>query len=149
MCAPAANTTAPACAPRHARHPGRITAELPALADLGYEGETDPLTVAVKKPSGGALTDDQHAYNGLHAALRAIGERANTLLETTFKAMQRVGLDPGMITAIVGGALVLLHSRAPAGGRAHGGSRRRCARSVRASWRWPFGRGDRKGPLAW
>ncbi len=86
-----------------------VVAELPALADLGYEGEADLLTVASKKPAGGQLSTDQQAYNALHAALRAIGERANTLLKTTFKALRRVSLDPGRISDIVGGALVLLH----------------------------------------
>lgn len=86
-----------------------VVAELPALADLGYQGEADLLTVANKKPAGGQLSTDQQAYNALHAALRAIGERANTLLKTTFKALRRVSLDPSRISDIVGGALVLLH----------------------------------------
>jgi hypothetical protein len=86
-----------------------IVAELPALADLGYEGEAGLLTIANKKPAGGTLTTDQLAYNALHAALRAVGERANTLLKTTFKALRRVSLDPSKIGDIVGGALVLLH----------------------------------------
>jgi hypothetical protein len=84
-------------------------AELPALADLGYEGEADLLTVANKKPARGKLNIDQQTFNTLHAALRAIGERANTLLKTTFKALRRVSLDPSRIGDIVGGALVLLH----------------------------------------
>jgi hypothetical protein len=45
-----------------------VVAELPTLADLGYEGEADPLTVATKKPAGGHLSTDQLAYNALHAA---------------------------------------------------------------------------------
>ena len=86
-----------------------IVAELPVLADLGYEGEADLLTVANKKPAGGTLSTDQQAFNALHAALRAVGERVNTLLKTTFKALRRVSLDPSKISDIVGGALVLLH----------------------------------------
>jgi hypothetical protein len=35
-----------------------IAAELPILADLGYEGEADLLTLAHKKPQGGKLTGD-------------------------------------------------------------------------------------------
>jgi hypothetical protein len=31
----------------------------PALGDLGYEGEADTITVAVKKPKGGELTEAQ------------------------------------------------------------------------------------------
>jgi hypothetical protein len=45
----------------------------------------------------------------LQTALRAVGERANSLLKTTFKALRRVSLDPGRIGDIVAGALVLLH----------------------------------------
>jgi hypothetical protein len=86
-----------------------IAAELPILADLGYEGEADLLTIAYKKPKGGKLTLDQQQYNMLQTALRAVGERANSLLKTTFKALRRVSLDPGRIGDIVSGALVLLH----------------------------------------
>jgi hypothetical protein len=86
-----------------------IAAELPILADLGYEGEADLLTIAHKKPNGGKLTVDQQQYNMLQTALRAVGERANSLLKTTFKALRRISLDPGRIGDIVAGALVLLH----------------------------------------
>ena len=79
------------------------------LADLGYEGEPDQLTIPVKKPTGAALTIDQRAHNALHAGLRAIGERANSLLKTTFKALRHVSLSPSRIGDITAGALVLLH----------------------------------------
>ncbi|WP_435828678.1 hypothetical protein [Saccharopolyspora shandongensis] len=36
---------------------------LPTLGDLGYEGESDTITLAFKKPKGGELTDDQKAHN--------------------------------------------------------------------------------------
>jgi len=36
------------------------------------------------------LTTDQQAYNAVHGALRALGERANSLLKTTFKALRRL-----------------------------------------------------------
>jgi hypothetical protein len=84
--------------------------QLPTLADLGYEGEAERLTTPIKKPAGRGLTIDQRAYNALHAGLRALGERANTLLKTTFKALRRVSLDPSRIGDIVAGALVLLHT---------------------------------------
>ena len=43
------------------------------LADLGYEGEADLLTIPIKKPAGGALTPDQQAYNAVtvHCAASA------------------------------------------------------------------------------
>ena len=65
------------------------------LADLGYEGEADILRIPIKKSAGRALTVDQQAYNAVHGALRALGERANSLLKTTFKALRRWRGCPG------------------------------------------------------
>src|SRR6266508_4354395 len=79
------------------------------LADLGYEGEADLLRVPFKKPKGGALTNDQQTYNAVHGALRCLGERANSLLKTTFKALRRIRGCPWRIGDIVAAALVLLH----------------------------------------
>lgn len=61
----------------------------------GYEGETDTITVAFKKPKGGQLTDVQQTHNKAHNGIRAIGERGNSLLKTTFKALRNVSLCPG------------------------------------------------------
>jgi hypothetical protein len=83
--------------------------DLTALGDLGYEGE-DPLTrIPIKKTPNVALTSDQKTINRIHAALRALAERANSLLKTTFKALRRVSLYPWRIGAITAAALVLLH----------------------------------------
>jgi hypothetical protein len=79
------------------------------LADLGYEGEADALRVPIKKPTGGGLTADQQAYNAVHGALRALGERANSLLKTTFKALRRWRGCPWRIGDIAAAALVVLH----------------------------------------
>jgi hypothetical protein len=86
-----------------------ISDDLRTLADLGYEGESDTLTVAFKKPKDGELTDVQQMFNRAHNALRAIGERGNSLLKTTFKALRNVSLCPCKIGDIVAAALVLLH----------------------------------------
>jgi DDE superfamily endonuclease len=83
--------------------------DLPVLGDLGYEGEADTITVAFKKPQGGQLTDEQKAHNKAHNGKRAIGERANSLLKTTFKALRNVSLCPWKIGKIAAAALVLLH----------------------------------------
>lgn len=83
--------------------------ERPVLGDLGYEGEAEIITVAHKTPAGGKLTDEQKDRNKAHNAKRAIGERANSLLKTTFKALRRVSLCPWNIGKIVAAALVLLH----------------------------------------
>lgn len=80
-----------------------------ALTDLGYEGEPETFTIPVKKPKGGQLTVDQQAYNAVHGALRCLGERANSLLKTTYKALRRYRGCPWRLGDIVAAALVLLH----------------------------------------
>jgi hypothetical protein len=81
----------------------------PCLADLGYQGEADLLTIPIKKPRGRALTADQQTYNAVHGALRCLGERANSLLKTTFKALRRYRGCPWRIGRVAAAALVLLH----------------------------------------
>jgi hypothetical protein len=83
--------------------------QLRVLGDLGYEGEANTITVAFKKPKGGHLTDVQRTYNKVHNGIRAIGERGNSLLRITFKALRNVSLCPWKIGDIVAAALVLLH----------------------------------------
>jgi len=65
-----------------------IAENLPTLGDLGYEDDPDTITVAFKKPNGGELTKDQKTHNGK----RAVGERGNSLLKTTFKALRNLSL---------------------------------------------------------
>jgi len=79
------------------------------LGDLGYEGEADAITVAYKKPASGTLSGIQKTYNKVHNGLRAIGERGNSLLKTTFQALRNVSVCPWKIGRIVAAALVLLH----------------------------------------
>jgi DDE superfamily endonuclease len=80
-----------------------------ALGDLGDEGEQVSLTIPIKRTADRLLTDDQRTVNALHAATRALAERGNSLLKTTFKALRRVSLCPWRIGAITAAALVLLH----------------------------------------
>jgi DDE superfamily endonuclease len=79
------------------------------LADLGYEGEAELLRIPIKKPAHGELTADQQAYNAVHGALRCLGERANSVLKTSFKALRRWRGCPWRIGDVVAAALVLLH----------------------------------------
>jgi hypothetical protein len=79
------------------------------LADLGYEGEAQTLRIPIKKPADGELTVGQQAYNAVHGALRCLGERANSLLKTTFKALRRWRGCPWRIGQVVAAALVVLH----------------------------------------
>ncbi|MEU6192053.1 transposase family protein [Nocardia sp. NPDC047038] len=81
----------------------------PLLGDLGYEGEAGTITVATKKPTDGELTNRQRTANKAHNSKRAVGERGNSLLKTTFKALRRISLCPYRIGSIVAAALVLLH----------------------------------------
>jgi hypothetical protein len=56
---------------------------LRVLGDMGYEGEAGTITVAFKKPKNAACTDVQQQFNRAHNAVRAIGERGNSLHKTT------------------------------------------------------------------
>jgi hypothetical protein len=79
------------------------------LADLGYEAERKQVTCPVKKAKDRNLSEDQASLNALHSATRAVAERGNALLKTTFKALRRVTFCPWRIGAITAAALVLLH----------------------------------------
>jgi hypothetical protein len=83
--------------------------DLRTLGDLGYEGESDIITVAFKKPKGGRLTAEQQQLNKAHNSLRPIGERGNSLLKMTFKTLRNISSDPWHIGKIFAAALVLLH----------------------------------------
>jgi hypothetical protein len=83
--------------------------DLRTLGDLGYEGLAGTVTVAFKKPKNGRLSLAQHQLNKAHNSLRAIGERGNSLLKMTFKALRNVSLNPWRIGKIVAAALVILH----------------------------------------
>lgn len=88
---------------------GEAAADLRILGDLGYEGESDTIIVAFKKPKGGKLSTVEQQFNKAHNGLRAIGEPGNSLLKMTFRALRNVSLDPWRIGDIVAAALVLLH----------------------------------------
>lgn len=85
-------------------------AGMKTLADKGYIGAGIGILVPTK---GANLAPDDRARNTLISALRAPAERANALLKRTWKALERITLDPGRITAITAAALVLLHLQRP------------------------------------
>ena len=60
-------------------------------------------------PKGSELTDAQTTYNKLIRGVCGIGERADSLLKTTFKALRHVSLDTWRIGVITKAALILLH----------------------------------------
>lgn len=84
-------------------------ADLRTLGDLGYEGESGTITVGFKKPKRGKLSATQKQFNRVHNGVRAVGERANSLLKMTFRALRNVSLDPWRIGKIAAAAMVLLH----------------------------------------
>ena len=85
-------------------------AGLPTLTDKGYTGAGIGIHVPIK---GQNLAPDNRTRNRLISALRAPAERANSLLKRTWKALERVTLDPWRIGAITIAALVLLHLQRP------------------------------------
>lgn len=64
---------------------GWVSHDLPVLTDLGYEGESGMVTVAIKKLAGGQLTAQHKTANKAHNSKRAIGERGNSLLKTNIR----------------------------------------------------------------
>ena len=79
-------------------------AGLPTLADKGYQGAGIGVHTPIR---GRGLGVDNRAYNKLLTGMRAIGERANALLDQRWKALRHITLSPSRIVAIVAGALVL------------------------------------------
>ena len=84
--------------------------ELPTLADGGYDGAGIGVFTPVRQPADGHELDvDTRTYNALLRGLRCLGERANSLLKTSFKALRRWRGCPWRIGDVVAAALVLLH----------------------------------------
>lgn len=83
---------------------------LPTLTDKGYAGAGIGIRVPFK---GRNLHADNQTRNAMISALRAPAERANALLKRTWKALERITLDPWRIGAITAAALVLLHLQRP------------------------------------
>lgn len=83
---------------------------LPTLTDKGYAGAGIGVIVPTK---GHKLAADNQTRNAMISALRAPAERANALLKRTWKALERITLDPWRIGAITAAAMVLLHLQRP------------------------------------
>jgi hypothetical protein len=81
---------------------------LPTLADGGYEGAGHGVRTPIKQPAdGNVLAADHQAYNALHRATRALGERGFALLTTRWRALQRITASPSRIGRIVAAGQVL------------------------------------------
>ena len=99
-------------APRRLRVPQRLSGQ-PSAPRLTVRDGWVPLEQRARPADGGqslALWDPATATSAL-APLPV--ERANALLKRTWKALERVTLDPWRIGAITAAALVLLHLQRP------------------------------------
>lgn len=84
---------------------------LPTLADSGYEGAGLAIYTPIKQPrDGNSLAVGHLAYNRLHRATRALGERGFALLTSRWRALQRITASPSTIGDVVAAGLVLTHS---------------------------------------
>lgn len=88
----------------------QFTAEMPILADAGYEGAGQGVFTPVKQPRGGRELDvDTRTYNTLLRCLRCLGERGFALLVQRWRTLQHVSLSPSRIGSIAKAGLVLVH----------------------------------------
>jgi hypothetical protein len=84
---------------KHKQHGGTIQVLTGPTSYPEWVSEAEP----------GSTHDITAARNTLMSALRATAERANALLKRTWKALERITLDPWRIGAVTAAALVLLH----------------------------------------
>ncbi len=86
------------------------TADLPTLADLGYDGAGIGIHIPVKQPSGGPDLDiNTRTRNAVLRSLRCLGERGFALLTGRWRTLQHITASPSRIGDIARAALVLTH----------------------------------------
>jgi hypothetical protein len=86
-----------------------LLADLPVLADPGYEGAGRGIHVPVKKPAGVKELDiNARTRNALLRSARCLGERGFALLTQRWQTLQHVTASPGKIGLIAKAALVLV-----------------------------------------
>jgi hypothetical protein len=87
-----------------------FTAEMPILADPGYEGAGQGVFTPVKQLRNGRELDiNTRTYNALLRSLRCLGERGFALLTQRWRTLQHISLSPTRIGSIAKAALVLVH----------------------------------------
>ncbi len=85
-------------------------ADLPTLADPGYEGAGIGILIPVKQPPGGRELDlNTRTRNAIQRSLRGLGERGFALLSGRWRTLQHSTASPSKIGDIARGALVLTH----------------------------------------
>src|SRR5262249_44492540 len=83
-------------------------ADLPTLADPGYDGAGLGILIPVKQPSGGTELD-VNTRNAIQRSLRCLGERGFALLTGRWRTLQHITASPSKIGDIARAALVLTH----------------------------------------
>jgi hypothetical protein len=85
-------------------------ADLPTLADPGYEGSGIGILIPVKQPAGGRELDiNTRTRNAIQRSLRCLGERGFALLTGRWRTLQHITASPSKIGDITRAALVLTH----------------------------------------
>jgi DDE superfamily endonuclease len=85
------------------------TADLPTLADPGYDGAGLGILIPVKQPPGGELDINTRTRNAIQRSLRCLGERGFALLTGRWRTLQHITASPSKIGDIARAALVLTH----------------------------------------
>jgi hypothetical protein len=85
-------------------------ADLPTLADPGYDGAGIGIHMPVKQPTDGRdLHVDARTRNAIQRSLRCLGERGFALLTGRWRTLQHITASPSKIGDIARAALVLTH----------------------------------------
>jgi hypothetical protein len=85
-------------------------ADLPTLADPGYEGAGIGIHIPVKQPPDGRELDiNTRTRNAIQRSLRCLGERGFALLTGRWRTLRHITASPSKIGDIARAALVLTH----------------------------------------
>ncbi len=85
-------------------------ANLPTLADPGYDGAGIGILIPVKQPPDNQELDiDARTRNALQRSLRCLGERGFALLTGRWRTLRHTTASPSKIGTIARAALVLTH----------------------------------------
>ena len=85
-------------------------ADLPTLADPGYDGAGIGIHMPVKQPTDGRELDiNARTRNAIQRSLRCLGERGFALLTGRWRTLRHITASPSKIGDIARAALVLTH----------------------------------------
>jgi hypothetical protein len=85
-------------------------ADLPTLADPGYDGAGIGIHIPVKQPTDGRELDiNTRTRNAIQRSLRCLGERGFALLNQRWRTLQHITASSSKIGDIARAALVLTH----------------------------------------